>query len=237
LRKANPSITGEHLDLGQEINLVALEPMINVVTTGERTAKEPLPYKVVIKTDRNLWRGREKVKTRGENGLREVTYKLVLKNGTEVSRDVLNEKVLKSATDQVVIRGSKYVVASRGGGGIIGWPIGGRITSPFGMRWGSMHTGIDIDGTTGQPVGAAAEGIVISTGWEGAYGKIVAIRHGNGLVTRYAHLSKIEVSVGQKVARGDLIGLIGTTGRSTGSHLHFEVISGGRFENPVKFLK
>ncbi len=237
LLKANPSIKGERLDIGQEINLVALEPMITVVATGEVTVNETLPYKVIVQTDRNLWRGREKVKVKGENGERRVRYQLVMKNGTVVDRKVLQEEVLKPAVNKVVIKGSKYVVATRGGGGKLGWPISGRITSGYGKRWGRMHTGIDIDGYKGQPVGAAAAGVVVSVGWEGAYGKMVVIRHDNGLVTRYGHLSKYEVSVGQKVERGDLIGLVGSTGRSTGSHVHFEVLRGGSFQNPMKYLR
>ena len=237
LLKANPSIKGEHLDLKQEINLVALEPVVTVVISGERTAKENLAYKVVVNTDRNQWRGRESVKVQGKNGQREVTYKLVMKNGTIASKDVVQEKILIKPVDKVVVRGSKLVVASRSGGGQVGWPIVGRITSAYGRRHGGRHTGLDIDGYKGQPVGAAAAGKVITAGWGGGYGKMVVIRHNNGLVTRYAHLSKIEVSVGRSVDRGDLIGLVGSTGHSTGSHLHFEVISGGSFQNPTKYLK
>ena len=237
LLKVNTSIKGERLDLGQEINLVALEPMLSVVVTAQKTVEEILPYKTIVETDRNGWRGQQKIKTRGVNGSREVTYKLMMKNGSIVGKEVLDQKILKAATNQVVVRGSKVVVASRGGGGTLGWPISGRITSGYGRRWGQMHTGMDIDGYKGQPVGAAAAGVVVSAGRDGGYGKMVTLRHGNGLVTKYAHLSKIEVSVGQNVERGDLIGLVGSTGRSTGSHLHFEVISGGRFQNPMKYLK
>lgn len=237
LLKINPAIKGEHLDLGQEINLVAMEPIINVMVSGQQTVKETLPYKVVVQTDKSIWRGRETVKTKGQNGLREVAYRIDYKNGSAVSKQVLQEKVLKAAKDQVIVKGSKYVVASRSGGGIISWPLSGKITSSYGSRWGSVHTGIDIDGYTGQPVGAAAAGVVTSAGRDGAYGKMVTVKHSNGLVTRYAHLSKIEVSSGQSVEKGDLIGLVGSTGRSTGSHLHFEVLSNGSFRNPISMLR
>ncbi|WP_418791200.1 peptidoglycan DD-metalloendopeptidase family protein [Phosphitispora sp. TUW77] len=237
LLKANPSLKGEHLDIGQELNLVAIEPLINVQTTGEITLEETVPYKVVVETNKNLWRGSQEVKTKGENGLKEVTYKVVMINSNIVSKEVLNEKVLKEATDKVVVKGSRVVVASRGGSGLLGWPIRGQITSRFGKRGREFHTGLDINGTTGQPIGAAEAGKVTATGWYGGYGRMVTINHGNGLVTKYAHLSRIKVSVGQHVERGDLIGLCGSTGRSTGSHLHFEVIIDGNFKNPLNYLK
>ncbi len=237
LKAANPALKGEKLSLGQELNLVKLEPMINVLAEGQVTLNETLPYDVVVEKDSGMWRGRQKIKQKGENGARQVTYKVVLKNGSEVSKSVLTEKVLKQAKDQVVVKGARMVVASRRGSGAVGWPLGGGVTSGYGKRWGRMHTGIDIDGHTGQPVGAAAEGRITFTGWDGAYGKTVVVSHGNGLTTKYAHLSKIEVSEGQQVSRGDLIGLVGSTGRSTGSHLHFEVISNGSFQNPKRFLR
>ncbi len=242
LLEMNPSLT-EHLDLGQEINLVSVKPLINVVVTGERTVKQALPYKVVVETDRNMSRGREKVKVQGEKGLKETTYKLVMKNGDVINQQVINEKVIKTAKNQVVVRGKKEMIASRGtvstfsSGGKVSWPLRGRITSSYGRRWGETHTGIDIDGVTGQPVGSAADGVVIQAGRVGGYGKMILVRHGNGLTTRYAHLSSIGVSVGDKISRGEVIGRVGSTGRSTGSHLHFEVIDGGRIQNPMKYLR
>ncbi|ADG81049.1 Peptidase M23 [Thermincola potens JR] len=237
LKAANPEIKGERLDLGQEIKLVKEEPLLTVVVEAKATVKETVPYNVKVVADKSMWKGRQKINQKGENGSREVTYKLVLANGTVENRTVLNQKVIKPAKDQIVVRGARLVVASRGGSGRLAWPTGGRITSRFGSRWGSMHTGLDIDGYTGQPVGAAEDGRVVSTGWDGAYGKQVTIDHGNGLRTKYAHLSKIEVSPGEHVSRGQLIGEVGSTGRSTGSHLHFEVIVGGSFRNPLSYLK
>jgi murein DD-endopeptidase MepM/ murein hydrolase activator NlpD/nucleoid-associated protein YgaU len=237
LLKANPSIKGEHLDLDQKINLVAVEPIINVIVTGESMVKEKVAYKVEVEKNTSMWKGTEKVKIHGQNGQKEVTYKIATKNGMVVSKDVLKENVLKQAQNQVVIRGSKYVTVAYRGKGRVGWPISGKITSRYGRRWGGLHTGLDIDGYKGEPVGAAGTGVVTSAGWGGGYGKMVTIRHNNGIVTRYAHLSKISVSVGKKVDRGDLIGLVGSTGHSTGAHLHFEVINGGNFQNPMKYLK
>jgi murein DD-endopeptidase MepM/ murein hydrolase activator NlpD len=99
-----------------------------------------------------------------------------------------------------------------------------------------MHEGIDIGAGYGSSVVAAAGGTVIAAGWDGGYGKCVQISHGGGTVTRYAHLSSINVSAGQRVDRGQLIGLVGSTGNSTGPHLHFEVIIGGQPRNPVNYL-
>lgn len=237
LKAANPGLKGEKLDLGQELNLVKLEPMLNVLVEGQVTLNESLPYDVVVEKDSGMWRGRQKIKQKGENGSRQVTYKVVLKNGAEAGKTVLTEKVLKESKDQIVIKGARMVVASRRGSGRIGWPLGGGINSGYGRRWGRMHTGLDIEGRTGQPIGAASDGRVTFTGWDGAYGKTVVISHGGGLVTKYAHLSKIEVEEGQQVSRGDLIGLVGSTGRSTGSHLHFEVIANGAFQNPMRYLR
>lgn len=108
--------------------------------------------------------------------------------------------------------------------------------NPFGGRSYEFHAGMDIDGERGDTVMAPGNGTVIKAGWQGGYGNMIEIDHGNGLTTRYGHLSKIEVSVGQSVARGELIGLIGTTGRSTGPHLHFELRLDDKPINPRFFL-
>ena len=102
---------------------------------------------------------------------------------------------------------------------------------------GAMHSGLDFKGPYGTSILAAADGVVTKAGWQSGYGKCVEITHANGLVTRYAHLSGFDVSEGQKVSRGAKIARMGSTGRSTGTHLHFEVRLNGRAVNPMKFLE
>lgn len=116
------------------------------------------------------------------------------------------------------------------------WPVSGPITSGFGPRWGRMHEGLDISGGSGTPIAAATSGTVILAGWNGGYGNMVVIDHGGGLSTGYAHLSSISVSPGQGVSQGTVVGGMGTTGSSTGVHLHFEVRVGGAAVNPLGYL-
>ncbi|WP_432422149.1 M23 family metallopeptidase [Qipengyuania aquimaris] len=122
-------------------------------------------------------------------------------------------------------------------------PAAGGVTSKFGYRRdpfnrrAAMHNGIDFRGAIGSPIYAAAKGRVSFVGWKGGYGKTVEITHGNGLMTRYAHLSRFDAKVGDRVAAGEKIAGMGSTGRSTGSHLHFEVRINGRPVNPRTFLE
>ncbi|MBT9174876.1 MAG: Murein DD-endopeptidase MepM [candidate division WS2 bacterium] len=125
----------------------------------------------------------------------------------------------------------------RAGEGFI-WPLYGRITSPFGVyrRHLGKHIGLDIAAPTGSPIYASRSGEVVLTGWRAFYGLMVLVYHGNGVATRYAHLSKILVKKGQLVKRGQIIGLCGSTGYSTGPHLHFEIIIGGVHVDPQRYL-
>jgi murein DD-endopeptidase MepM/ murein hydrolase activator NlpD len=116
------------------------------------------------------------------------------------------------------------------------WPVRGTVTSGFGMRWGRLHAGIDIAAPMGTPVRAAQSGQVIFAGTQGGYGNLVLIAHGDGIVTAYAHLSSIGVGVNQFVDRGQIIGAVGSTGHSTGPHLHFEVRVNGRPVDPMAYL-
>ena len=116
------------------------------------------------------------------------------------------------------------------------WPVRGRITSPYGSRWGGFHTGMDIDCRTGQRIVASKAGRVIASEWGGGYGQMIIIDHGNGVSTLYAHNSRLYVSDGQSVSRGQGISACGSTGRSTGDHLHFEVRINGDHTNPRPFL-
>ncbi|MNK65096.1 Murein DD-endopeptidase MepM [compost metagenome] len=115
------------------------------------------------------------------------------------------------------------------------WPTAGKVSSYYGERGGRQHHGVDIPRPKGSPIHAAKSGTVIAAGWNGDYGNTVDISHGNGVVTRYAHCSKIHVKEGDAVSKGELIGLVGDTGRATGPHLHYEVRIGGRPVNPSKF--
>ena len=108
--------------------------------------------------------------------------------------------------------------------------------NPFGGRSYEFHGGMDIDGERGDIVVAPANGIVTKAGWQGGYGNLIEIGHGNGLTTRYGHLSRIQINVGESVQRGQLIGLIGSTGRSTGPHLHYELRLDDKSINPRRFL-
>jgi len=112
-----------------------------------------------------------------------------------------------------------------------------RFTSGYGQRWGRMHEGTDFAASYGTPIYATADGVVIHAGWQSGYGKLVKIQHEFGIETRYAHQSEIRVKVGQRVSRGEQIGAMGSTGRSTGTHLHYEVRVGGQAVNPMTYIK
>jgi murein DD-endopeptidase MepM/ murein hydrolase activator NlpD len=116
------------------------------------------------------------------------------------------------------------------------WPVSGPITSPFGMRWGSLHPGIDIAAGTGTPIRAAASGHVVSAAYSGGYGYLTVIDHGSGLATAYAHQSRLGTSAGAAVSQGQVIGYVGSTGFSTGPHLHFEVRVNGSPVDPLGYL-
>jgi murein DD-endopeptidase MepM/ murein hydrolase activator NlpD len=123
------------------------------------------------------------------------------------------------------------------------WPVKGTLDSAFGGRRNPFggpgyeyHEGQDIEAEIGTPVNATANGTVLCAGWQNGYGQVIYIDHGNGLSTRYGHLSQINVSVGQTVSRGEIIGLVGSTGRSTGPHLHYEVRINNEPVNPIKYL-
>ncbi|MDA8228173.1 MAG: peptidoglycan DD-metalloendopeptidase family protein, partial [Desulfitobacterium hafniense] len=216
---------------------------LTVVSQGIRTETEKIPFNVVTKTDYNLVSGQTKVSQYGSDGQKEVKYSYVQRNGKIISKTVLDEKVIKAAVPQIVLQGpqrtSAMVGYSRGSGqlssGMI-WPLRGRITSYFGYRGSEFHTAIDIEGNQGDPFVAAASGTVISTGWDGGYGNSILIDHGNGVKTRYAHCSELLVTPGQSISKGDKIGTVGSTGRATGSHLHFEVIINEDYTNPLNYL-
>jgi len=166
-----------------------------------------------------------------------------LVNARETREEYLAEVealAAQSAALAAAIRDAQAGAGSTGSGapsaaGFI-WPVNGAVVSGFGMRWGRMHEGIDISAATGTPIWAAASGTVIHAGWLGGYGNLVVVDHGNGLATAYAHASSILVVLGQQVVQGETIALIGSTGNSSGPHLHFEVRVNGAAVDPLLYL-
>ena len=116
------------------------------------------------------------------------------------------------------------------------WPMCAPVTSEYGPRWGRMHRGIDLGAPTGTPIRAIRAGTVIFAGWQGGYGQITLVDHGNGVVSAYAHQSRFAVGQGARVAQGQVIGYVGTTGNTTGPHLHLETRVGGTGVNPRQYL-
>jgi murein DD-endopeptidase MepM/ murein hydrolase activator NlpD len=129
-----------------------------------------------------------------------------------------------------------YVHGGEFTGGALSWPVSGVVSSGYGMRWGAMHTGVDIAAPSGTPIVAAADGTVMIASYHYSYGNYVVVDHGSGISTLYAHNTSLAVAPGQVVSRGQVIAYCGSTGDSTGPHCHFEVRVNGAHQNPMGWL-
>ncbi|WP_059171632.1 M23 family metallopeptidase [Bacillus sp. FJAT-27445] len=233
----NPGMKEDSLiKIGQELNITVPKPYLEVIVDKEVFKKETLSFKTEVVTSPSMFKGDKKVKQEGRNGAREVTYSISEQAGKIINKTVVKEQITQQPVNHIIIRGTK-VVPSRGEGSFL-WPAsGGYVSSHTGYRWGKMHKGIDIARPSNHTIKAADNGTVVSAGWDGGYGNKIVINHNNGFKTVYAHLSSIDVRVGQTVAKGSKIGNMGSTGDSTGLHLHFEVYKNGSLQNPMKFLR
>jgi murein DD-endopeptidase MepM/ murein hydrolase activator NlpD len=230
--KAN-NLKTENLSLGQELILVKSKPYINVASVVKGEKVERIPYETEVITDKSSPYS-VRVRQNGQDGEKHIAYKAKLINGILKEREITKEDITKKPVNKVIVKGTQVMqVASRGGGGSLMWPLYGSISQYY--RGG--HSGIDIAVSSGTPIKAADGGYVTFAGWQGGYGKFVIVNHGNGIVTRYAHCSSLAVSSGQRVSAGQVIAYSGSTGRSTGPHLHFEVMVNGGFRNPLSYLQ
>ncbi len=238
LKKANPSLSSNVLKTGQVLNLVVAEPKVNVQTVEQVKAYESIGYSTSTRYTAKRWYYQSTVVTKGIPGKKAVTYEVEYLNGIETGRKALHTKVESNPVTKVIERGtSKWPSAASGR---FRWPLNtGRITDRFGSYRGRGHThgGVDIGAGGGTPIYAAASGTVVISQYGPSYGNYVKIDHGNGYATLYAHASSRLVNVGQWVSKGQIIARVGTTGNSTGNHLHFEVQRNGTRINPLQFFK
>ncbi|SFB30118.1 Murein DD-endopeptidase MepM and murein hydrolase activator NlpD, contain LysM domain [Lentibacillus halodurans] len=224
------------LQIDQEIHVTDYKPFVDVIVQKEQMKKETIDYETEIIESDDLYKGDKEVKQEGQEGKKEVHYALEMTNDNVTNKEVVNEKTTKEPVKEIIIEGTK-VVPSRGTGDLH-WPtIGGYVSSNVGERWGSMHKGMDIARPSDRSILAADNGTVVSSGWDdGGYGNKIVISHNNGMKTVYAHLSSISVSSGETVEKGSKIGVMGSTGDSTGVHLHFEVYKNGALQNPQDYF-
>jgi murein DD-endopeptidase MepM/ murein hydrolase activator NlpD len=216
----------------------------DATTTERRLAKLEARQQTVTATiaarRNDVARVRETVAS-SQNALRTVRNdRRNLLSSVKVSRKELEEDLSEMQAQQARISGALNTSISAGpirqGTGRFVYPMNGTFTSPFGFRWGRLHAGIDIAAPIGTPIRAADGGRVAIAGVVSGYGNYTCIQHGSNLSTCYGHQSSIGVRVGQTVSKGQVIGLCGNTGHSTGPHLHFEVRVGGTPQNPMNYL-
>ena len=232
LLDSNPNVTPEKLSIGEEIVLTQAVPLITVQTVEVATYMEPIAFEKTTENADNMYKGEKSVKVRGVIGEREVVARIIKNNGTEISKIELKATVIEEPIKEIMLVGTKALPSLQGSGTYIYPVVGARLS----QRYSSSHRAIDLAISTGSKVRAADGGTVIYAGYSGSYGYVIRINHGRNRVTLYAHSSKLLVRAGDKVYQGQQIAYSGSTGRSTGPHVHFEVIINGVQKNPLNYI-
>ena len=226
LQALNPDADSSQLTAGDQLLVKQAVPMLTVETVVTETYEETIQSPVEYVDNPNLYEGTTRLKAAGQDGVEKIEARITCINGQETQREEVSRTTVQEATTTYMYQGTKEKPATASTGSFI-WPLSGTITSRFGYRniFGStsFHSGLDIAAPYGTQISAADGGTVTFSGWNGTYGKLVVIDHGNGNSTLYAHMSSRAVSEGDMVTQGQTIGYVGTTGSSTGNHLHLEV--------------
>ncbi len=214
-----------YVELSDEAETVAAVSMLQ-----GRTLVMQLPMETIYLEDAALYVGESRVISEGREETREITFQKALGEDGETVGRVIGNEVVETSQAKIVAVGIKekpaYIM-----------PVEDYVyTSAFGPRWGRAHEGVDLAVSTGTSVAASADGVVIQSGWNGGYGISIYVDHGNGIITRYGHLSQAYAQVGRSVGQGEIIGLSGNTGNSTGPHLHFEIRIGDVAVNPGSYV-
>ncbi|MDF2921141.1 MAG: family metallopeptidase [Paenibacillaceae bacterium] len=229
----NPWIVDDAIKIGQVMDLTVLQPTLSVKTVEKVVESEEIQYETDYVLDDSLRAGTIQTIKPGINGLKNVTFLVTKINGKWMEEEMLDEEILQDPVKAQARKGTKVVLGE--GTGKFAWPVvSSSISSGYGYRWGKLHKGIDLTGN--KAIRASDNGKVEYVGYKSDYGNHIIITHLNGYKTLYGHLSASSVKVGQIVEKGERIGTMGSTGDSTGTHLHFEIIRNGAVENPLKYL-
>ncbi|MFI3253081.1 MAG: M23 family metallopeptidase [Eubacteriales bacterium] len=239
LQSLNPDQDPNRLFIGDILNIKEIIPRLSVVTVNHETYLEAIPCPVEEVNDNTIYIGSSKILVQGEEGEALVEANITFLNGKAVETEVISSLTIEEPTTTTKAIGTLERPKTASYGSFV-WPTTGRISSYFGGRtlYGSYnyHSGLDIANSAGTTIVAADGGTVTFSGWRSSYGNLVIITHDNGWQTYYAHNTSNLVSTGQKVYRGQSIAKMGTTGNSTGNHLHFEVRINGTAVNPLGYL-
>ena len=239
LKALNPNVDINRLMVGDVLNVTELTPVLSVQTVDNITYTESIECPVETREDSSMYKGETKIITQGVEGEAQVNATVTYVNGQETERVINSSVTVREPTTTVKAVGTKEKPKTASTGSY-SWPITGRITSYFGGRYifgsYSYHSGIDISCSYGAAIKAADGGTVTFAGYKGSYGYLVIITHDHGTQTYSAHNSSRLVSAGQKGYKGQQIAKAGSTGRSTGTHCHFEVRVRGTSVNPLSYL-
>ena len=253
LQALNPDVKETAIYEGLKLNIAAPDIYLQVKVIKTETYTEEIDFEVVREKTNELYSGSTKVKTAGQKGTKEVTAEITYVDGARTGKSIVSTKVIKKPVNKVILVGTKTRSSSSGSGyvsgnysagdgiasGTFSNPLPGSYVSSGRSRY-SGHRAVDLclrGGTLNAAVYAADGGTVISSGWSGGYGNMIQIRHAGGYVTYYAHLNTRYVQVGDTVSKGQMIGRAGSTGNSTGPHLHFEIRKNGTPYNPANFIR
>ncbi len=229
--------------IGKQVLVKKSQSFLPVKVTRTETYTQEVPFNTTYTDSNKLFKGRQEVTKAGAKGKEVLSAKVDYVDGYEIGRTIITTTRLSEPTDQVIAKGTlEMPKASNTTGKVSGygfmWPVkGGYISQHYGGR--GNHNGIDYayrGNGLGQPIYAAMDGRVTFSGKSGSYGNLVIIQSDGGVQTWYAHASKLQVSNGQTVSRGQVIANVGSTGRSTGNHLHFRIIINGVQKNPINYL-
>ncbi|KAF0223789.1 MAG: Peptidase [Erysipelotrichaceae bacterium] len=236
----NPNLDPELIFVGTKIVFEPKDPVLDVVVSFQTTMLEDIPYDTEYIKDASLYSGSRVVVKKGQEGSKEVTYGMSIRNGY-VSETIVLKELEKVAPVGSVIRVGTMRTLSKTSNSNFG-VVSGQLSSNYGWRNDPIsgirkfHNGLDIASNYGTPIYSYTNGTVSEAGWDNTKGYYVMIQHNGGIKTIYLHMSKVLVSKGQSVKVGQKIGQVGSTGYSTGSHLHFSVMKNGSYLNPWDYL-